>query len=272
MKTRTRSLVRALNLLLYAGAAIALDSLAWGNTEYYRHVIFDNSLTSDAYFYSQGLANGSSTLELKNGHLPVETNTFLTPPNSLRLNWQSQADGGWEAEVHVNEYRNRFPQFEGHNLYFWCFAPQRIAASDLPVLVLSNTAPGLHVAEFPGAFTEPLPLGIFTGDIPAGKWIQVRIPLSKFHTSSIYEFDPQYIRSVVFHQGHPDGAPHVLILDEIRLGDDPARAQPASLPTPQNVSAIGYDRHVEVRWDAVNNPAWDATYSIVRSMAATSNR
>src|SRR3954471_13050817 len=55
-----------------------------GNTEYYRHVIFDNSLTSDAYF-SRGLANGSSSLELKNGLLPVRYGREL--PH--RLVWKS---------------------------------------------------------------------------------------------------------------------------------------------------------------------------------------
>src|ERR1700749_4894303 len=99
---------------------ISFCAAAWGNTEYYRHIVFDNSLTPDSYFYSAGRANGSSFLELKDRRLPVETKTFLTPPNALRIQWQSQADGGWEAEIRVQGFRNRFPEFEGHNLYFWC--------------------------------------------------------------------------------------------------------------------------------------------------------
>jgi exo beta-1,2-glucooligosaccharide sophorohydrolase (non-reducing end) len=265
MKLRTRSLVSAVNIVVYIFGVTALASLTWGNTEYYRHVIFDNSLTSDAYFYSQGLANGSSSLELKNGHLPIETKQFLTPPNALRLSWQSQADGGWEAEVHVNEFRNRFPQFKGHNLYFWCYAPERIAAADLPAVVLSNKTQGLQVAEFPGAFTEPLPLGTLTGDIPAGKWIQIRIPLSRFQTSSIYEFDAQYVRSMVFHQRHADGVRHVLILDEIRLGDPATGEGKGSLSAPENLRATGYDRHVDLRWDTTKNPEV-GRYVIYRSL------
>src|ERR1700676_263321 len=83
-----------------------LNAAAWGNTEYYRHVFFDNSLTPDSYFYSGGTANGSSSLALKDRRLPVETKTFLTPPNALRLQWQSQVGGGGEAEVRVNGFRN----------------------------------------------------------------------------------------------------------------------------------------------------------------------
>ncbi|SPE30450.1 Fibronectin type III domain protein [Acidobacteriia bacterium SbA2] len=240
------------NSILLLLGLVLLTAAAWGSTDYYRHVIFDNSLTPDAYFNSRGMANGASFLELSGWHLPVETRTFLTPPNALRLQWQSQPGGGWEAEVHVDGHRNRFPAFQGHNLYIWCFAPQAIAADDLPMLVLSNTGQGLQVAEFPGAFTEPLPLGKFIREIPAGRWVQVRIPLADFHTASIYEFRSESIQNIVFHQGRADGARHTLIIDEIRVDDDPPASGP-DLQAPENVRAVGYDRHVEVRWDPVSS-------------------
>src|SRR6266700_713665 len=169
----------------------------WANTEYYRHV---------AYYNSVGLANGSSFLELVGDRLPVETGTFLTPPNALRLQWQSQPGGGWEAEVRLVTFRNRFPEMSGHNLYFWCFAPQPLSADDLPWLVLSTGREGLQVAEFPASFTDPLPMGKFTGDLPAGRWVQVRIPLSEFHSGSIYPFRPENLQNVVFPQGRSDVA------------------------------------------------------------------
>src|SRR5437868_3430766 len=105
-------------------------SFACANTEYYRHIVFDNSLTPDYYFYSAGRANGTSFLEEHDGRLPVESKTFLTPPNALRLQWQSEPGGGWEGEVRIMNFRNRFPEFSGQNLYFWCFAPQAISADD----------------------------------------------------------------------------------------------------------------------------------------------
>ena len=117
--------------------------LLYGNTDYYRHVYFDNSLTSDSYFYSGGQPESPSSLERLNGRLPVETKTFLTPPNALRLEWQSQPGGNWEAEVRVVDVRNRFPEFTGDNLYFWCFSAHAISAADLPRIVLSNTREGL---------------------------------------------------------------------------------------------------------------------------------
>src|SRR5450432_4816348 len=124
-----RTSVRCLPLLFASWMCTGAVS---ANTDYYRHIVFDNSLTGDFYFYSAGYSNGGSFLEQQDHRLPVETKNFLTPPNALRIQWQSQPGGGWEAEVRVVNFRNRFPGFSGHNLYFWCFSSGAIAADDLP--------------------------------------------------------------------------------------------------------------------------------------------
>ncbi|HET7250108.1 MAG TPA: hypothetical protein VFI79_09700, partial [Gemmatimonadales bacterium] len=69
-------------------------------TAYYRHAVFDNSLQPDYYWSSTAQATAPSTLEGKNWRLPVDTSHFLSPPNALRLHWQSQPGGGWDAEIH----------------------------------------------------------------------------------------------------------------------------------------------------------------------------
>ena len=248
-------------------AALLLPALlSGGDTEYYRHIVFDNSLTSDNYFYSYAQASSPSLIEQKDGRLPVETRWFITPPNALRLQWQSGKSGGWEAEVRVVNFRYRFPELSGRNLYLWCYSPQAIAADDLPRIMLSTTREGLQVAEFPGSFSDPLRLGKFAGDLPAARWVQVRIPLSEFRASSIYKFRSSFVQNVLFLQGRSDGVPHTLILDEIRFDDDAdgIAGSAGSLPAPQNVKAIGYDRHVEVRWEPVSDPALDR-YVIYRA-------
>ncbi|MBZ5663787.1 MAG: hypothetical protein LAO30_04225 [Acidobacteriia bacterium] len=237
-----------LSLLLYV-----LPSLAHASSDYYRHVIFDNSLTPDGYFYSTGQASGQSFLEQKDSRLPVETKIFLTPPNAIRLAWQSARGGGWLAQIRTVDFRNRFPQLSGTDLYFWIFAPEAISAADLPKMVLSNAREGLQVAEFPGSFSEPLDLGKYTGDVPAGRWVQVRIPLSDCRTASIHAFKPEYTQSVTFYQGRADGVRHTLIVDEMRVDNDPPAG--TTLPPPSNVRAFGYDRHVEIEWDAVESSA-----------------
>jgi len=253
----------ALPCAFLAAAVFLLPTLARAGSDYYRHILFDNSLTSDSYFYSRGQASGKSFIETQNGRLPVDTSTFLTPPNAIRIQWQSAPEGGWNAEIAVADLRNRQPGLEGKSLYFWIYAPQAIAAADLPRLVLSNSSEGLQEPEFPASFTEPMDLGKYTGNVLGGRWIQVRIPLADCRTASIYPFNPEFLHSITFHQGRADDARHTLIVDEIRVGDD-APVQ-ATLPAPSHLRTTGYDRHVEVEWDAVESPAL-ARYVIYRSL------
>ena len=231
--------------------------------EYYRHTFFDNSLTSDSYFYSSAAAFSPSRLEQRNSRLPVETATFLTPPNALRLEWQSLHGGNWQAAIHLGSFRNRFPELRGNTLFFWCFAPEAIAAANLPRMALSNTSEGLRVAQYPGSFTEALPLGQFSGDIPAGRWVQVQIPFSAFRTTAVYEFHPEQLQNITFLQGRGDGARHVLLLDEIRV-DNNAATSLAPMSAPQNIRSTGYDRHIDIQWDPVASPDL-ARYVIYRS-------
>jgi hypothetical protein len=107
------------HLLVLPLVICLLSSLTHATSDYYRHVVFDNSLTSDYYFYSGGQASGQSFLEQKNHRLPVETKIFLTPPNAIRLQWQSAPGGGWVAGVKTTDLRNCFPGLSGHNLYFF---------------------------------------------------------------------------------------------------------------------------------------------------------
>jgi len=187
---------------------LCLAETSLAQNSYYQHVIFDNSITPDGYYDSGGGVGKPSELELANGHLPVESRIFKTPPNALRIKWQSNPGGVWGAEVRLLSFRNRMPGMSGTHLYLWCYAPEAIAAADLPKLMLSNRAEGLQVAEYPGSFTEPLSLGKYAGDLPAGKWVEVRIPLSDFKTASIYPFHPVELRTVIFQQGDADGVRH----------------------------------------------------------------
>jgi hypothetical protein len=218
------------------------SNVARADTDYYRRQFFDNSITSDAYFYSAGKPSAPSSLLLINGNLPVETKTFFTPPNALRLEWQSTPGGGWDAEIEVVKFRNREINFPGDTLYLWCFSAQGIAEKDLPLIRLLDNG---------GNFSGPLKLGAFSGAIPAGHWALAKIPLSQFPSASIHTFEPHHLRRIVFSQDIADGAPHTLIIDEIRI--DKAEAAAAGTPPapPKNVRAKGYERHVDISWDAV---------------------
>ena len=161
---------------------------------------------------------------------------------NFRLNWQSAQGGGWDAQIDVVKFRNREINFPGDILYLWCFSREGIAPKDLPLIRVQDNG---------GNFSAPLKLGAFSGAIPAGRWIQVKIPLGRFPTASIHALEPHHLRSIVFSQDAADGAPHTLMIDEIRIaGPESAAAGNPPLP-PKNVRAKGYERHVDISWDAV---------------------
>ena len=92
---------------------------------------------------------------------------FRTPPNALRIEWQSAPGGTWDAQIHLVNFPNRYPELSGGTLYFWMYSPEPIAAADLPGVVLSDAREGLQVATMPGSFTVEEPLASYTGDLPA---------------------------------------------------------------------------------------------------------
>jgi hypothetical protein len=242
------------------GITVSFATAAQASSDYYRHSLFDNSLENDAYFYSEGQASAPSTLEVEHGKLPVSRDIFFTPPNALRVKWKSIADGGWEAGIQVIDLRNRDASFRGDTLYFWCYSAEGIAARNLPAIRLEDAARN---------FSAPLELSQFVADAPARTWTQVHIPLSKFATASANSFDSARTAKLVLSQTVADGAEHTLIIDEIAIDDASAAATnqsgPSALPAPANLRAEAFERHVDLRWDAIASPGV-RRYIVYRSL------
>jgi exo beta-1,2-glucooligosaccharide sophorohydrolase (non-reducing end) len=229
--------------------------IARADQNYSQQIFFENSLSPGSYFYSQGRASAPSTLQLIDGKLPVETSQFVSAPNALELEWESKAEGGWSVEVRLYEWRNRAIDFPGNYLWIWACAPDGMRARDLPRLALRDKE---------GDFTQPIDVGAFAPDLAAGKWTRLRVPLSAFRTASLHPFEPHRLNTLIFLQGAADAAPHTLLLDDIRIEDLPrADHAPAA---PGNVAAKGYERHIDVTWQPVNEPDL-AQYVIYRSIA-----
>ena len=237
-----------LAVVLVTAGVLCVTPRIKAQPEYFRHELFDNSKTSTSYFYSVAQAVTPSAVENDRGRLPVSSEAFKTPPNALRVTWTSRAGGVWRAEIHMIDFRNRFPELKGRTLVFWCYAPVGIGAADLPEIVLSNAREDIQVAEFPGSFTAPEPLGKFVGDIPAKKWVEVRVPMDELKTASIYVFRPEHLQSVILHQGRADGVQHTLIVDDVRVTD--GGDETANLQAPVALQAEGEERHVMLHWDA----------------------
>src|ERR1700743_3301276 len=89
-----RICISVLTAALAASSAIAQQS--WQQKEF-----FENSESVRAHFYSEGNVSSPSTLALIDGKLPVDTSTFVSAPNALRLAWMSAPTGEWDVELRL---------------------------------------------------------------------------------------------------------------------------------------------------------------------------
>ena len=251
----SKQIVHAFRLQFLLVGALAFTQIAHADQNYSQQMFFENSLSPGSYFYSSGKASAPSTLTLVNGKLPIETDTFISGPNALELQWDSAPQGGWEATLHLYQWRDRFVDFPGQNLYLWLYAPDGIQSKDLPEIVLQDTEHN---------FTQPLELSGFSPNLKAGQWTRVRIPLHRFVTASLHPFHPHRTNTLIFVQGAGDHTTHTLFIDDIRIEDDASTTQP-ELPTVQGVHAAGYERHIDISWRPIRDPNFDQ-YVIYRSM------
>jgi hypothetical protein len=234
---------------------LVAGTCARADQNYSDQVFFENSLSQGNYFYSSGKVTPPSSLELIDGKLPIESDTFISGPNSLKLQWESAANGGWSAEIKLYEWRNRTRLFPGTKLFLWLYAARGIRAADLPRLALRDAERD---------FTQPLELSEYTQDIKPASWTRVGIPLASFQTASVNPFQPHRVSTLIFVQGKADASAHTLLLDDIRIENDAPSHQPAP-PAPSHVQAKGYERHIDITWGPVEDPAL-AQYVIYRSV------
>jgi hypothetical protein len=222
---------------------------------YVTHVFFDNSVSAGFVPNSDGHASSPSTLKLVQGKVPLETAEFLSGPNALELTWRSAATGGWDAQVNAIRWRNANLVWKGNTLTFWVWSPQEISPSELPRIAFTDGDDG---------HTSPLALRSYINRVPARRWTRVQIPLTALPYASLRPFNPARLASIVLSQNEADNRTHTLFIDEIRVGDEDATVEMPA--TPAALSAKGYERHIDLQWDA---PADKSTteYVIYRSLS-----
>jgi len=218
-------------------------------------VFFENSNRPDRYYYSDVHESQPSHIHSVEGKIPVNTDRFVSPPDSLELDWTSRPNGGWVAEVKVQAWRNRTMDFPGSYLYLWLYAKDGLAAAAMPKLVLRDLANG---------FSRPISLSRFAHDLPPGRWVRVGIPLAAFPSVSVAALAPHELGSILFVQGEADGAEHDLLIDDIRV-EDPAAASEATPQPVKSLTAKGYERHIDLEWTP-GSDAGVAQYVIYRSV------
>lgn len=209
------------------------------------HIFFDNSLTDTSYFYSKANYISPSDLETIDHKIPVENRFFHTPPNCLKLSWLSRTGGNWSMEINAPKWRGRDSEFIGDTLSFWCYSDQEISGNYLPSLFLKNDQKET---------TPLLKLSKIISQIPAQKWLLIKIPFTKFSytTDMVYPTHPQNYdfsktRSIVFTQHIESDRTYTIYIDDIRIFNQ-ASSQLEKPAVPEALHAKGYDRHVDLSW------------------------
>lgn len=180
--------------------------------------------------------------------------------NCLRLRWTSQPGGDWSALV----IAPGFPFQDITNtdtLSFWAYSPDGIAAADLPLIFMEG-APG-------ATKSRKYSLAPYTSDLPAQQWMQVKIPLSLFFEDpNQTNINFAQIKAIIFGQDAADETQHTLMIDEVKTYNGSAASDPVF--PPDDLTAVGYDSHVELNWTPGAEPGLSG-YRIYRSMDGGQN-
>ncbi len=239
-----------LAILLAALSASAQDFSRFGD-----HVFFASSTSSGFDPYSQGSISAPSTLRLVQGKVPLETTHFVNGPNALELSWTSAPNGGWDAQLNAIRWRNADPAWQGDTLSFWLWTAQPIPSGSLPRLAMTDAD---------GGHTVPVGLNAYLQTaLPANQWTRINVPMATLLSASLHPFNSTRLEAVIFSQDAADNHPHTLYVDEIRIDNLHSVEAPPAAPTA--LTAKGYERHVDLTWQAPQDASTTA-YVIYRSM------
>ncbi|WP_205412273.1 glucoamylase family protein [Sphingomonas crusticola] len=251
-------LAAGLGMLTCGALALAMACPASAQL-YDRHVVFDNARVAGPYHFSLASKSGPSELELTGNAIPVDTRTFHTPPNSLKLHWTSRYGGDWRVALDAQKYF-RTNNFVGNRLSLWLYAEEPLDA---------DAAPGLVLTDARGNNTPTMRLLGDLASLPARQWVQVSIPLDKITdlvaSTEDRRPDLSHLAGLILVQRIDDGKAHTLYLDDIRIDDPAAAVAPPPKAPPMGLAAKGYDRHIDLSWQVERAPGVES-YRIYRSI------
>jgi hypothetical protein len=239
------------------GVGVLLTSPAAAQI-YDQHVVFDNARVPGPYHFSVASRSGPSELELAGDRIPIDTGTFHSAPNSLKVKWTSRYGGDWRVALDVQKYF-RTNNFVGSRLSLWVYSEEPLEAGASPGLVLTdggaNSTPTIRLL-------QDIPV------LPARTWTKIQIPFDAITdlvaSTDDRKADLRHLAGVMIVQSLDDGRPHTLYIDDIRI-DDAASAPRGPAVAPAGLVAKGYDRHIDLSWQADHEPGVES-YRIYRSV------
>ncbi|TLX75764.1 hypothetical protein E9993_09425 [Labilibacter sediminis] len=227
-------------ILLIFSFYLALVGIAQVAEREYDYIFFENNNLPGAYFFSE--VNYTEGSYVKNiGHrLPVCDEQFFTPPNSLELAY-SNGKGNWEANIEFEKIRGNDYFKKSDYLAFWLFN-ESDRTDHLPRVALRLFARQRYSdLLINDKRSVSLSISDFVTGIKQNGWVWVKIPLEKFED---FRARPN---AIVFSNNDASGEGKILI-DQLEL-------LPADLigklAKPHNIKAKGYELHVDVEWQPV---------------------
>lgn len=210
----------------------------------YHYTFFDNSLMSKNYFYSKVNYTSPSWVQNSQKRLPVAEDVFFTPGNSLLLQFISAPQGNWTAEIQYHPLRGNDFFSPADVLSLRLYIKDSVGASVLPQLALRKTDT---------TFTPYINLSHYLPTPQSGQWNKVHIPLQDLGIDRINDTIIKTLAAVSFKQNGANGQLHTLYIDQVELLPS---FMVAMLPiTPQLTTAKGYERHIDLTWEATNTTA-----------------
>ena len=224
--------------------ALATTAVRANTSDYDRHVVFDNSVAPDAYYWGSGSLVAPSSLALAGGKVPVDAGPCVSPPNCLRLSWQSRRGGDWRVTLGLRKHWGGL-DYAGDTLSFWAYAEQEIPA---------DASPLVYVTDQRGEGSPAIRLLADRPSLAPRTWTRIRLPFRSFvglfESTRDVRFDSRRLASITILQGLDDDVARTLRIDEIRIDDAPVAADTAAPAVPGTPAARGFDRHVELTWPA----------------------
>lgn len=219
---------------------------------------------TDDTFYDEGIVDvdhlGESLFEYThppgaeqyNDKVPCST-TSHNGSTSLKFDYLSAENGNWKVTIYLEDWATA--DIAGmDSLSFYVFSGTGLPAAALPLIGLkANENSGSGDVE-----STLLPLSEHNGEIPAGEWTRVGIPLDLFfNDNQNSELDFTEVKGIIFNQSESDGSERLILVDDLF-----AFKSLDEVPSVENLTASGYDSHAELTWD---RPLDDLSYQIYAS-------
>lgn len=168
---------------------------------------FTNSANNSYYDPSYLFATSPSTiLTVNSNKFPVSVDTFYSQPNALKLQWKPITGGDWGAAIAAPGWPGRDVTFMD-SVNLWVYAKENITSSALPKIYLEDLS---------NQKTAKINLSNYSGDLQAGIWTKIRIPIRVF-IDNPGSADLTKIKVIYLGQSVSDGIQRTLFIDEVSI-------------------------------------------------------